>query len=80
MTASSHNSRPIGITFKTTERIGTALARRAAERGVTQRRILHEGLRAIGFEITEEDLIDRRGRPSKSKDTTAGSGSKRQGP
>lgn len=61
----SKSPRHIGITFKTTEKIGRELARRATERGVTQRCILHEGLRALGFEISDEDLVDRRGRPPK---------------
>lgn len=59
------NERLIGITFKTNARIAKELARRALEGGVTQRCILHEGLKALGLDIREEDLVDKRGRPPK---------------
>lgn len=61
----------VGITFNARGAIAQELKKRALERGVTQRCILHEGLKLLGFDVTEDDLQDRRGRPAKATDAAA---------
>jgi hypothetical protein len=61
------NSRSIGFTLKTTEYVAKQINDVAISRGITQRALVLEGLRAIGLDIRDEDLTDRRGRPPKKK-------------
>jgi len=52
--------RDIALQVMVPARVKRAVTVRAAHEGVTQRTIILQALRAIGFSVEEDDLLDKR--------------------
>ncbi|HYD98570.1 MAG TPA: hypothetical protein VEH84_04245 [Alphaproteobacteria bacterium] len=50
----------ISVAFRLPKYVAKALKRAAVDRELTQRQIVLQGLRAVGLDVRDEDLRDRR--------------------